>query len=78
MKFYVSMAIVAISLFGTVEAQQVSKEKFINIGIKGGLNIYNIINDDNVSYNSKAGVHAGLIGVCSLTIKYRTGLHLGY
>lgn len=62
MKFYVSMAFVAISLFGTVEAQQVSKEKFINIGIKGGLNIYNIINDDNVSYNSKAGLHAGLIG----------------
>jgi hypothetical protein len=62
MKFYVSMAVVAISLFGSVEAQQTSKEKFINIGIKGGLNIYNIINDNNVSYNSKAGVHAGLIG----------------
>jgi hypothetical protein len=62
MKFYVSMAVVAICFFSTVNAQQISKHKFVNIGLKGGLNIYNIINDNNVSNNSKAGVHAGLIG----------------
>jgi len=62
MKFYVSVAIAAVSLCSTVIAQQVSKEKFINIGIKGGLNVFNINNNNNVNYDSKLGVHAGLIG----------------
>jgi opacity protein-like surface antigen len=67
MKSYLGMAIVAICLFNSAEAQQISKKKFINIGIKGGLNLFNIINDNNVSYDSKAGVHAGLIGHIHLT-----------
>ena len=67
MKLYVGLAIVAISLCSTAVAQQVSKEKFINIGVKGGLNVFNITNDNNVNYNSKLGVHAGLIGHIHLT-----------
>jgi hypothetical protein len=34
----------------------------VNIGIKAGLNIYNINNDNNVNYDTKSGFHAGLIG----------------
>lgn len=67
MKFYVGVAIAAVSLCSTVVAQQVSKEKFINIGIKGGLNVFNINNNNNVNYDSKLGVHAGLIGHIHLT-----------
>lgn len=67
MKFYVSVAIAAVSLCSTVVAQQVSKEKFINIGIKGGLNVFNINNNNNANYDSKLGVNAGLIGHIHLT-----------
>ncbi len=35
---------------------------FINIGIKGGLNLYNIHNDNDIKYDSKPGYHIGLIG----------------
>jgi hypothetical protein len=35
---------------------------FINIGIKGGLNLYNIHNDNDVKYDTKLGYHFGLIG----------------
>jgi Outer membrane protein beta-barrel domain len=56
MKFYVSLAIAAILLGGTATAQHV------NIGIKGGLNLYNINNDNNTNYDVKAGFHLGLLG----------------
>ncbi|MBW6491976.1 MAG: PorT family protein [Lentimicrobium sp.] len=35
---------------------------FINIGIKGGLNYYNISNDNNLKYDNKLGYHIGLLG----------------
>jgi hypothetical protein len=35
---------------------------FINLGIKGGLNLYNIHNDNDVKYDSKIGYHFGLLG----------------
>ena len=41
---------------GTVNAQNV------NIGTKIGLNSYNIINDNGSSYDSKIGLHAGILG----------------
>jgi hypothetical protein len=61
MKFYVSMAIAAILMTGTVTAQH------LNVGIKAGLNVYNINNDNNVEYDAKAGFHVGLLGHIHLT-----------
>lgn len=56
MKFYVSVAIAAILLTSNAQAQHV------NIGIKGGLNLYNINNSNGVEYDTKAGLHLGLMG----------------
>ncbi|GAB2811964.1 porin family protein [Ferruginibacter profundus] len=56
MKKYVTVALAAILITATVQAQHV------NIGIKAGLNLYNLHNDNGVEYDSKAGLNAGLIG----------------
>lgn len=56
MKFYLSVALAATMIAGTANAQKV------NLGIKGGLNVYNVNNDNDVEYDSKTGFHAGLIG----------------
>ena len=56
MKFFVSVAIAATLITTTAHAQHV------NVGIKAGLNVYNINNDNNVEYDSKTGFHLGLIG----------------
>ncbi len=55
MKQYYIFAIVAIMLTLNVYAQPA------NIGIKGGLNIYNINNNNNTDYDSKAGFNIGLL-----------------
>jgi hypothetical protein len=54
MKMYLMGLITAILMTGTAMAQHV------NIGIKGGLNVYNIYNN-NSSYDYKPGFHAGLL-----------------
>jgi hypothetical protein len=55
MKFYL-MVVASVMLFiGTASAQH------LNIGIKGGVNIYNVHNDNDYRYDSKIGFHAGLI-----------------
>ena len=56
MKFYLCMAVAAILMSATANAQHV------NIGIKGGLNYYNVHNDNGVKYDAKAGLHLGLLG----------------
>ena len=56
MKYYFSVAIAAILMVGTASAQHV------NLGIKGGLNLYNLHNDNGVKYDTKAGFNAGLLG----------------
>ncbi len=55
-KFYLALTIVAVLLTLTSNAQHV------NLGIKGGLNVYNIKNDNGAKYDSKTGVHLGLLG----------------
>jgi hypothetical protein len=44
MKFYLSVAVTAILMTGAAHAQQV------NFGIKAGLNLYNVNNDNNADY----------------------------
>ena len=34
----------------------------INFGIKGGVNVFNVHNDNDIKYDSKAGFHFGLLG----------------
>ena len=63
MSIYVRMALAATLIAGTASAQHV------NIGIKAGLNVYNINNDNGASYDSKLGLNAGLIGHIHLSKK---------
>ena len=55
-KFYLVMTMAAILLSLTSSAQHV------NLGIKGGLNLYNIGNDNSSKYDMKTGFHLGLLG----------------
>lgn len=56
MKLQLSAALIAIVFATTVQAQHV------NIGIKAGLNLYNIKNSNDSKYDMKPGLHAGLLG----------------
>jgi hypothetical protein len=56
MKIYLSLALSAILMTTTANAQHV------NVGVKGGLNIYNIKNSSSLEYDSKVGLHLGLLG----------------
>lgn len=53
MKNYFIAFIMTMMITGTLSAQNV------NIGVKGGLNVYNITNTD---YDQKAGIHLGILG----------------
>jgi Outer membrane protein beta-barrel domain len=56
MKILLTGALAAILLTGTATAQKV------NLGIKAGLNLYNINNDNNVEYDTRTGFNVGLLG----------------
>jgi hypothetical protein len=49
-----------------------------NLGVKGGLNIYEIYNDNNVDYNTKPGLHLGLLGHIHLTDRFALQPELMY
>lgn len=72
MKLYVSMALTFMFLTGTINAQHV------NLGVKGGLNLYNINNDNGAEYDSKAGFHLGLLGHIHLSKKFAIQPELVY
>ena len=56
MKLYLNVALAAILMTATAKAQNV------NVGIKGGLNIYNINNSNGQKYDNLLGFNLGLIG----------------
>jgi Outer membrane protein beta-barrel domain len=61
MKVFSVMAL-AITLFaGKVTAQHTTGTPNVNLGVKGGLNIYNIHNDNSSTYDTKAGFNLGLM-----------------
>lgn len=62
MKFYLIGFLMAFALTGTVSAQHV------NIGVKGGLNIYTL--SEGSQYSSKAGLNLGLLGHVHLTDQF--------
>ena len=53
---FFSLAVMAFVISGAVSAQHV------NIGIKAGLNLYNINNSNDVKYDLKPGINVGLLG----------------
>lgn len=55
MKFYVGLATAIFLMVGTAGAQQT------NFGVKGGLNLYNIQNDNDAKYDTKTGFHLGML-----------------
>lgn len=70
MKFYLSGFMMAFILTSSASAQH------INIGVKGGLNVYKIT--DGSQYNSKAGLNKGpLIRASSNSESRNRGLQLG-
>jgi hypothetical protein len=56
MKFFLGLTLTGILITGSVNAQHV------NIGIKGGLNVYNIQNSNGTKFDAKTGFHLGLLG----------------
>lgn len=64
MKFYATTLLIAVLVTGAANAQHV------NVGIKGGLNLYNINNDNNSEYDTKIGAHGGLIGHIHFTRQF--------
>jgi hypothetical protein len=56
MKFFAIAAIASLLITGTVNAQHV------NFGVKAGLNLYNIHDDNSSTYDTKPGLHVGLLG----------------
>ena len=65
MKFYFITIITILFLAaGTATAQHT------NIGVKGGLNSFNINTDNGSSFDSKTGLHLGLLGHIHLSDKY--------
>jgi hypothetical protein len=62
MKF-LFLLLAAFLIAGAASAQNINSPKgHINIGIKGGVNFYDINTDNNVSYDSKVGFNIGLLG----------------
>ncbi len=57
MKFYlISIITIMVLAAGTATAQHT------NIGVKGGLNSFNIENEDNSAFDPRIGFQIGLIG----------------
>jgi hypothetical protein len=62
MKFLIGL-IAAIMITGVVSAQHGNAPAgHVTLGIKGGLNFYNIHNDNNTSFDQRTGFNFGLLG----------------
>jgi hypothetical protein len=62
MKFS-AVLLTAIMITGIASAQHGNTpEGRMNLGIKGGLNVYSINNEDNTGYDSRVGINVGILG----------------
>jgi hypothetical protein len=62
MKFLIVL-ITAVLITGNINAQHGnSPAGHVNIGIKGGVNLYNVHNDNNTRYDPRIGFNFGLLG----------------
>lgn len=64
MKFYVNLALAAIIMTSTAYTQRV------NFGIKGGLTVSNIHNENEVAYDAAIGFHTGVLAHIHLTKQF--------
>ena len=70
MKF-LFLLMTAMLITGAASAQHGNEPKgHISIGIKGGVNLYNIHNDNNVTYDPKVGFNVGLLGHIHLSKQF--------
>lgn len=60
MKLYLSVAMAAILFAGTANAQHSAQK--VAIGIKGGLNLYNVNTENSTKMDEKVGFNVGLLG----------------
>jgi len=62
MKFLIGL-MTAILITGVASAQHGNAPAgHVSLGIKGGVNVYNVHNDDNTKYDPRTGYHFGLLG----------------
>ena len=62
MKFLIGL-MTAILITGIASAQHGNAPAgHVNLGIKGGVNVYNVHNDNNTKYDQRTGYHFGLLG----------------
>ena len=82
MKNYLIAASAAILMIGStvkLNAQHGdTKAKQVTLGVKGGLNVYNIHNDNNVKYDAKTGFHVGMLGHIHLDKRFAIQPELVY
>ncbi|MEO5581901.1 MAG: porin family protein [Saprospiraceae bacterium] len=56
------MKIYLLFIFHALFALSIAQAQHFNLGIKGGLNFYNIHNNNSVKYDPITGIHLGLLG----------------
>jgi Outer membrane protein beta-barrel domain len=62
MKFLIGL-MTAILISGIASAQHGNAPAgHVSLGIKGGVNVYNVHNDDDTKYDQRTGYHFGLLG----------------
>ncbi len=62
LKFFIgTLAAVLISVTASAQHGNSPAGRVI-LGIKGGVNVYNVHNDNNIKYDSKIGFNVGLLG----------------
>src|SRR5688572_25362582 len=72
------MKLFLIAVIATLLTTTAVRAQEMNIGIKGGLNLYNIDNDNNSEYDTKIGFHAGLLAHIHLTRQFAVQPELVY
>ncbi len=78
MKFLIGL-MTAILITGIASAQHGnSPTGHINIGIKGGVNVYNVHNDNNIKYDPRIGFNFGLLGHIHLNNQFAIQPELVY
>jgi hypothetical protein len=78
MKFLIGM-IAAVLISSAASAQHSSSPRGkVNLGIKGGINLYKISSDDNIVYDQITGFHLGLLGHIHLDSQWAVQPELVY
>jgi hypothetical protein len=78
MKFLIGL-ITAVLISCVATAQHGNSPRgHVNLGIKGGINLYNVYNDDNTNYDQITGYYFGLLGHIHLSSQWAVQPELVY